>query len=110
MGAAWVPGGGRRESGELERMVIQSTPDLLGRVKGPVKTAPAGRLITSPGRAASRALWRSSPGCSTVLAPLEARSWPSTPGRFAQARRVRPATASHGRLADRRPGAGAGDF
>jgi len=57
MVAAWVFAGGfGRESGTLERMVIQGAPGLLGRVKSPVKTTSAGRFITWPGRAVSRAL------------------------------------------------------
>jgi len=56
MVAAWVAGGSGRESGTLERMVIQGAPGLLGRVKSPVKTTSAGRFITWPGRAVSRAL------------------------------------------------------
>jgi hypothetical protein len=50
-----VPGGGRLESGVEERMMIHAPPDLFGRVKLPVKVAPASSVITSPGFARSSA-------------------------------------------------------
>src|SRR5712691_6344560 len=48
--AAWVAGGFGRESGALERTLIQSTPDLLRWVKRVgKKTISGGTLIASPG-------------------------------------------------------------
>jgi hypothetical protein len=60
-GVILVPGVGRLLSGEAERITIQSVPGFTGRVKLPVKVAPAWRAKTSPGCAASIAACRFAP-------------------------------------------------
>jgi hypothetical protein len=44
-----VPGGGKLESVVEDRITIHADPDLFGKVKLPVKVAPACNVITSPG-------------------------------------------------------------
>src|SRR2546425_12304828 len=73
-GVARVPGGGRLLSGALVRTVIQPAPALVGRVNGPWNVAPAGRVITSPGWAASSAAWRLPPAGTAMVWPEGATS------------------------------------
>ena len=65
-----VPGGGRLESAAEERMTIHPEPDLLGRVKLPVKVAPACKVITSPGCAWLSAPWKSPPALTSRTPPF----------------------------------------
>jgi hypothetical protein len=67
-GKTRVPGWGRRACAD-ERMWIQSVPGFLGRMKLPVKVAPAWSSITSPGWEAWRAAWRSPPAFTGMSLP-----------------------------------------
>src|SRR6267143_844838 len=50
-------------------MYIQTVPGFLGRMKLPVKVAPAWSSITSPGWEAWRAAWRSPPAFTRMSLP-----------------------------------------
>src|SRR5690348_7508463 len=55
----------------LDCTVIQAEPDFSGSVNGPMKTAPACRLITSPGWASFKAAWKLPPDDTLMVLPGE---------------------------------------
>src|ERR1051325_11156224 len=73
-----VPAEGSDESGVAERIVMNAPPPFAGRVKLPVKTAPAARRIVSPGRAASMAACRFPPAPTEMVAARAAHGMVST--------------------------------
>lgn len=52
-------------------MVIQPVPCLAGNTNGPVYTAPACRLMVSPGVALSSAACKSCPAATSIVLPVE---------------------------------------
>src|SRR5947208_2585394 len=80
-GSTRVPAGGRLPSGALVRITIQSAPGLLGSVNGPTNVAPASSVITSPGRAVFKAVWKSSPTFTAMIRPDEGAYVVSTEAR-----------------------------
>ena len=54
-------------SGPPERIVTQPTRSLAGKVKEPVKVAPASSTISSPGWAKMSAAWRSPPAATLIV-------------------------------------------
>src|SRR5262245_15771639 len=77
-GRARVPGAGKLWSGVSVRITMYPLPGLFGSVNGPVKDAPAARVITSPGWAASIACCRSPPAATATVLPVAAGSVVST--------------------------------